>query len=147
MSSQTFPGRADDKRNSREAVRHFGGPLAGARPYVSSRQKSRKNGRFNRKRRLDIVCDVPLIPREVQNTNNRRDGSWTSRVSWLQDQVFPQVNCRTRWVTRFWLLFRGTWGIMHLILYRKQLVGLGGRGGCTLKRRLNQLTLQCTGRR
>jgi hypothetical protein len=65
------------KRNVREAVKHFGGPLKGGKPYVSgkSRKIERARGRRN----------VSLFSRCIVQKANYIG-------YWFQDQVNSQVN-------------------------------------------------------
>jgi large subunit ribosomal protein L18e len=66
------------KRNAREAVKHFGGPLKGGKPYVAS--KGRKFERARGRRKVGQV-----LPGRVHANVNRV-------VEGFQDQVNPQVN-------------------------------------------------------
>lgn len=65
------------KRNVREAIKHFGGPLKGGKPYVAS--KGRKFERARGRRKVSYT----------------QAGDWIklmALVEGFQDQVDPQVN-------------------------------------------------------
>ena len=82
------------KRNVREAVKHFGGPLKGGKPYIESKGRKFERGRGRRK-----VSSTDPTPLKLISCAGAR----------FQDQVDSQVSGLEVVGDRHWALRRGLW--------------------------------------